>query len=57
MMEIAPTLGLTNIPVEARGLDALEPAFAIMMRERAQAFVMQEMLCCTTIAPRLRKWL
>ena len=41
MMEIAPTLGLTTIPVEARGLDALEQAFAIMVRERAQAFVMQ----------------
>ena len=38
MMEIAPTLGLTTIPVEARGLDALEQAFAIMVRERAQAF-------------------
>jgi putative tryptophan/tyrosine transport system substrate-binding protein len=35
------TLGLTLVPVEARGLDALEPAFAIMVRERAQAFVMQ----------------
>jgi putative tryptophan/tyrosine transport system substrate-binding protein len=41
MIEIAPTLGLTTIPVEARGLDALEQAFAIMVRERAQAFVMQ----------------
>jgi putative tryptophan/tyrosine transport system substrate-binding protein len=41
MMEIAPTLGLTTIPVEARGLDALEQAFATMVRERAQAFVMQ----------------
>jgi putative ABC transport system substrate-binding protein len=41
MTEIAPTLGLTTIPVEARGLDALEQAFAIMVRERAQAFVMQ----------------
>jgi ABC-type uncharacterized transport system substrate-binding protein len=41
MMEIAPTLGLTTIPVEARGLDAIEQAFAIMVRERAQAFVMQ----------------
>jgi putative ABC transport system substrate-binding protein len=41
MTEIAPTLGLTTIPVEARGLDALEKAFAIMVRERAQAFVMQ----------------
>jgi putative ABC transport system substrate-binding protein len=41
MTEIAPTLGLTTIPVEARGLDALEQAFAIMVRERAQAFVVQ----------------
>src|SRR6476469_10544583 len=41
MMEIARTLGLTTIPAEARGLDALEQAFAVMVRERAQAFVMQ----------------
>ena len=41
MTEIARTLGLTTIPVEARGLEALEPAFATMVRERAQAFVMQ----------------
>ncbi len=41
MTETARTLGLTLIPVEARGLDALEQAFAIMVRERAQAFVMQ----------------
>ena len=41
MTETARTLGLTTIPVEARGLDALEQAFAIMVRERAQAFVMQ----------------
>jgi putative ABC transport system substrate-binding protein len=41
MMEIAPTLGLTAIPVEVRALDALEQAYAIMVRERAQAFVMQ----------------
>jgi putative ABC transport system substrate-binding protein len=41
MTETARTLGLTIIPVEARGLDALEPAFATMVRERAQAFVMQ----------------
>jgi putative tryptophan/tyrosine transport system substrate-binding protein len=40
-MKIAPTLGLTTIPIEARGLDAFEQAFAIMVRERAQAFVMQ----------------
>ena len=37
--EAAQALGLTPIPVEARGLDALEQAFAIMVRERAQAFV------------------
>ena len=41
MAETARTLGLTTIPVEARGLDALEQAFATMVRERAQAFVMQ----------------
>jgi putative ABC transport system substrate-binding protein len=41
MGETARTLGLTTIPVEARGLDALEQAFAIMVRERAQALVMQ----------------
>jgi len=37
--EAAQALGLTLVPVEARGLDALEQAFAIMVRERAQAFV------------------
>jgi putative ABC transport system substrate-binding protein len=37
----ARTLGLTTIPVEARGVDALEQAFATLVRERAQAFVMQ----------------
>jgi len=41
MGESARALGLTLVPVEARGLDALEQAFAIMVRERAQAFVMQ----------------
>ena len=41
MTETARTLGLTLIPVEARGLDALEQAFATMVRERAQAFVVQ----------------
>jgi putative tryptophan/tyrosine transport system substrate-binding protein len=41
MMETARTLGLTTIPVEARGLDTLEQAFATMVKERAQAFVMQ----------------
>src|SRR5258705_11806940 len=32
----APALGLTLVPVEARGLDSLEQAFATMVRERAQ---------------------
>jgi putative ABC transport system substrate-binding protein len=41
MQETARALGLTLVPVEARGLDALEQAFAIMVREHAQAFVMQ----------------
>jgi putative ABC transport system substrate-binding protein len=41
MAETARALGLTLVPVEARGLDALEQAFAIMVRERAQAFVVQ----------------
>ena len=41
MTETARTLGLTTIPVEVRGLDALEQAFAIMLRDRAQAFVVQ----------------
>ena len=41
MTETARALGLTTIPVEARGLDALEQAFELMVRERAQAFVMQ----------------
>jgi putative ABC transport system substrate-binding protein len=39
MRDAAQALGLTLVPVEARGLDALEQAFAIMVRERAQAFV------------------
>ena len=41
MTETAKTLGLTLVPVEARASDALEQAFAMMVRERAQAFVMQ----------------
>jgi putative tryptophan/tyrosine transport system substrate-binding protein len=41
MAETARALGLTTIPVEARGLDSLEQAFATMVKERAQAFVMQ----------------
>ncbi len=37
--EAAQALGLTLVSVEARGLDALEQAFTIMVRERAEAFV------------------
>ena len=37
--EAAQALGLTLVPAEARGLDVLEQAFATMVRERAQAFV------------------
>jgi putative ABC transport system substrate-binding protein len=39
--ETARTLGLTTIPVEARGADELEQAFATMVRAGAQAFVLQ----------------
>jgi ABC-type uncharacterized transport system substrate-binding protein len=41
MRETARTLGLTTIPVEVRGVDTLEQAFATMTKERAQAFVVQ----------------
>src|SRR5436190_3713886 len=41
MGETARALGLTLVPVEARGLDELEPAFATMMRERVEALVLQ----------------
>src|ERR1700704_3289614 len=41
MTETARTLGLTTIPAEARGVETLEQAFATMMKERAQAFVVQ----------------
>jgi putative tryptophan/tyrosine transport system substrate-binding protein len=40
MREVTQPLGLTLVSAEARGLDALEQAFATMVRERAQAFVM-----------------
>jgi putative ABC transport system substrate-binding protein len=38
--EAARALGLRLVPVEARGTDALEQAFAIMMSEQIQAFVL-----------------
>jgi putative ABC transport system substrate-binding protein len=41
MGEAARALGLNLVLAEARGPDALEPAFATMVRERAQALVMQ----------------
>jgi putative tryptophan/tyrosine transport system substrate-binding protein len=37
--ETSQTLGLTLVPAEARQLDALEQAFATMVRERAQVLV------------------
>jgi putative ABC transport system substrate-binding protein len=40
MEEAARALGLRLVPVEARGPDALEQAFAIMVREQIQAFVL-----------------
>ena len=40
MWEVTQRLGLTLVPAEARGLYALEQAFATMVTERAQAFVM-----------------
>jgi putative tryptophan/tyrosine transport system substrate-binding protein len=39
MREAGRALGLTLVPVEARGLDALEQAFATMVSEHMQAFV------------------
>jgi putative ABC transport system substrate-binding protein len=39
MWEASQALGLTLVPVEARGPDALEQAFATMVRDRTQAFV------------------
>jgi putative ABC transport system substrate-binding protein len=39
MREATQPLGLTLAPAEARGLDTLELAFATMVRERTQAFV------------------
>jgi len=38
--EAARALGLTLVPVEARGLDALEQAFETMVREQMQAFIL-----------------
>jgi putative ABC transport system substrate-binding protein len=38
--EVARPLGLRLVSAEARGLDSLEQAFATMVAERAQAFVM-----------------
>jgi putative ABC transport system substrate-binding protein len=57
MAETARTLGLTTIPVEARGLDALEQAFATMVRERAQAFVLQGDSVLFNYRGQMQKWL
>ena len=40
MTEAARTLGLTLVSVEAGGPDALEQAFATMVREKVQAFIL-----------------
>jgi len=40
MMVVAQPLGLKLVPVEARGLDTLEQAFATMVREQVQAFIL-----------------
>jgi ABC-type uncharacterized transport system substrate-binding protein len=40
MSEAAGALGLTLVSVEARGLGALEQAFATMVREQMQAFIL-----------------
>ena len=37
--DAAGPLGLTLVPAEARGLDALEQAFATMIGDRAQALI------------------
>jgi len=37
--EAAPALGVTLVPVEARGLDSLEQAFATMVAQRVQMLV------------------
>jgi putative ABC transport system substrate-binding protein len=39
MREVSRPRGLTLVSAEVRGLDALEPAFATMVAERAQAFL------------------
>ena len=39
MREVASGVGLTLVSVEAHGLDGLEPAFATMVSERTQAFI------------------
>jgi putative ABC transport system substrate-binding protein len=57
MTETARTLGLTTIPVEARGLDALEPAFAMMVRSAHRRSSCRAIVFCSTIVARLQKWL
>lgn len=39
MMNVSQPLGLELVTVEARGLDTLEQAFATMVREQVQAFI------------------
>ena len=53
MRAVTQPLGLKLVAVEARGLDALEKAFATMVQEQMQAFIVCRILCCSTIASRL----
>ena len=56
--EAARALGLTLVPVEARGPDSLEQAFATMMGEQMQAFViLGDSVLFNCRAARLQKWL
>jgi len=57
MTETARTLGLTTIPVEARGLDALEQALRHWCGSARRPSSCREIVCCSTIAARLQKWL
>jgi len=57
MGETARVLGLTLVPVEAPGLNALEQAFVILVRERAQALVGRGDGVLFNCRGRLQRWL
>ena len=48
--DAAGPLGLTLVPAEARGLDALEQAFATMMGDRAQALTVLSDGCAVELS-------